>query len=62
MNEREFMGHCICDSRYKKILSSIASDPIDKVKELYQVHKKLRKNFKYVELETKFNERFSKDE
>lgn len=59
MNEREFMGHCICDSRYKKILMSIATDPLNEVKSLYEIHKKLKKNFKFNELEDKFKERFA---
>ena len=61
MSPREFMGHCICDSRYKNILKSIASDPIDKVNELYKTHQSLKKNFKYQELQKTFEERYERE-
>lgn len=59
MSINEFMGHCFCSWRFEKLKWMIETQPLASVQELYDVHKRLKKNIKYQELEEHFQKRFN---
>lgn len=59
MNRNEFMGHCFCSWRFEKLKWMIETQSLTEVQNLYELHKTLRKNSKYDELEVEFQKRLN---
>lgn len=57
MTKQQFMGHCMCDSRFRQLLDKIKTHDIEEVQKLYYFHKSLPRNPKYNVLDKQFNER-----
>lgn len=57
MTRKEFIGHCMCDSRFRQLLDKIKSHDVEEVQKLYDYHVSLPRNPKYSILEKQFNER-----
>ena len=61
MTPSEFIGHCTCSWRYNKLLWTIETQPLERVNELYSIHQTLKKNYRYHELQKKFDERYERE-
>lgn len=59
MTKNEFIGHCFCSWRFEKLKWMIQTMSIQEIQDLYNIHKTLRKNSKYEELEIEFQKRFN---
>ncbi len=59
MKQKEFIGRCTCDYRYKQLLQMISTKPIEEVLEIQQLNEKLNRNVRYQEIKRKIEERLN---